>query len=68
MSKYQLQPVSRKIKATNFWDALEDLKISISFKEKAILLQTYDVQKTDEIDLSSWIQRQKEVVKLGELS
>ncbi|CAD8210763.1 unnamed protein product [Paramecium octaurelia] len=68
LSKYQMQPVSRKIKATNFWDALEDIKISISFKEKAVLLQTYDLQKTDEIDLSSWIQRQKEVVKLGELS
>ncbi|CAD8196479.1 unnamed protein product [Paramecium pentaurelia] len=68
LSKYQLQPVSRKIKATNFWDALEDMKISVSFKEKAVLLQMYDLQKTDEIDLTQWIQRQKEVVKLGELT
>jgi hypothetical protein len=35
--------MSCKIKATNFWEALEDLGIKVTFKEKGALLALYDL-------------------------
>lgn len=60
--------MSCKIKATNFWDALEDLGIKVTFKEKGALLALYDLQKTDDLDLSTWVQKQRKAVKLGQLT
>ncbi|CAD8122209.1 unnamed protein product [Paramecium sonneborni] len=68
LSKYQLQPVSRRIKADYFWEALQDLKIEVNAREKQTFLSKFDVQKSGEIDLSQWIQSQKEIIKLGELN
>ncbi|CAD8100927.1 unnamed protein product [Paramecium sonneborni] len=68
LSKYQMQSVSWKLKTTNFWQVLDDIKISISFQEKVALLQLYGIENNDKIDLSKWIQTLKEVIKLGKLS
>ncbi|CAK68317.1 unnamed protein product (macronuclear) [Paramecium tetraurelia] len=68
LSKYQLQPVSRRIKPEFFWEALQDLKIEVTAKEKSAFLAQFDNSKKDEIDLSQWVQNQKEIIKLGELN
>lgn len=68
MGKYEMQPISCKIKVVNFLDAVEEIGLKLTQKEKVAIEKQFDPLNTGILDLSPIIRAdQTSGVKLGVL-